>query len=223
MKLRFIALALIGIGAGCHSPEITPAQREAVDLGLARTTALMITPSQSAPRRDLLICTLPEMDESSSLAFIEKVARLGYRVLWVRTPAPADPAAAAALLQAGAGRLTAPGKKGAMLFGLWPECCPGLEDTTFQALIWVTSAGQAERCLGGAVDTTLRRPRLALVIPAVEAVTLTSAWRGWIDSGENLIWLATSQPVTALLQSDLEPIVRRKAQLFFDRYLKGKK
>ncbi|HQG44177.1 MAG TPA: hypothetical protein PLG50_00790, partial [bacterium] len=146
MTSRCLFLTLVLIGAGCRTPEVKPLLNEPVDLGLANSSARMIALQGCGSWKDLLICTIPEMDESASLRFVEKVVRLGYRSLWVRTPPPADSAAAAALLQAGAARLTTPGKKGVMLFGSWPVCGSALSDTVFQAMIWVTAPGPVQEC-----------------------------------------------------------------------------
>jgi hypothetical protein len=223
MKIRYALLPLLLISAGCREPEVNPVSREVVELGLAQTSALQLTPQNASPLRDLMLCTPPEMDVRTTALFAEKIARLGYRILWLHTPALVDSPTAAILLRAGVDKLSSAGKKGLMIFGSWQGLCPGLSDSTFEAVIWVTSPEQAGSCLDAPPDSTVRHPQLALITPAPDPVVLTPAWRNWLHSAENLVWLATGRPVSGLLQSDLEPIVRRKAQLFFDRHLKGKR
>ncbi len=222
MTSRCLLLSLLLIGAGCRNADIKPVLHERIDLGLNRS-ARMITPQHRGPVRDLLICTPPEMDEAATLRFAEKLARMGYRLLWVQTPAPAEPAAVTSLLQAGAARLTTPGKKGVILFGDSPAYCTVLSDTVFQAVIRVTVPGSLRECLESTGGSVPAGPRLALLVAAPEAVSLEPAWRTRLTAVEDLVWLATAQPLSALLQSDLEPVIRRKAQLFFDLVLKGKK
>ncbi len=223
MNLRYGLLPFLLILLGCSTPEPERSVRETVDLRVMNAAALRFTPQSGSRLADLLICTPAGGDEKAAALFMEKVSHLAYRVLWLRSDVPADAAAAGALLGAAAAKMAGPGKKGLMLFGEWPGACPGLADSTFQAVIWVTPASQVQACLAAAADSASHHPQFALIIPASEPVALAPEWRTWIRSAENLVWLATDRSPAALLASDLEPIVRRKAQMFFDRHLKGKR
>jgi hypothetical protein len=223
MNLRSGILPLLFFFAACSSPEPKQILRESIDLGVPNATALCFALQGSEKLADLLVCTPLEADGKAAAVFMEKVSQLGYRVLWIRAEAPANAAAAAALLNAGAGQAAGPGKKGLMVFGEWPGSCPGLSDSAFQAVIWVTAPAQVQTFFAVAADSASHHPQLALIVPAQETVNLTPELRTWLRSAENLIWLATDRTPVQALNSDLEPIVRRKAQMFFDRHLKGKR
>ncbi|HOC23727.1 MAG TPA: hypothetical protein PKJ13_00375 [bacterium] len=222
MKLHLSLTALALMVMGCSRPQVTPPVRKAVDLGLPGTAALRLTPQQEPRPADLLLLTPPEMPEETVLKFAEKSSQQGFRILWVRSALVADAEAAAVLLQNAALQMESGGKKGVMLFGAWPGAAALLTDTTFRALLWIAAPQETAVPLAAA-DSSASRPRLALIVPDPAPVTLTPRLKGWLRTSEDLVWLTTAQPAAALLESDLEPIIRRKAQLFFDRHLKGKR
>jgi len=222
MKLHLSLIALVLTAMGCGGAGIAPPARETVDLGIAEAAAFRLTPQPEFRPADLLLLTPPEIPEEAVLRFMEKSSRLGYRFLWVRVAAPPDTGAAAQLLRRAAAQMERAGKTGVIIFGAWPGVAALLADSTFHALLWVASPQEIEAPLAAA-DSTLRHPRLALVVPDPAPVTITPLLKGWLRTPEELVWLATTQPAAALLESDLEPVIRRKAQLFFDRHLKGKR
>ncbi len=222
MKSPLSLTVLTLIAMSCGRPQTPPPVRQPVDLGLPATAAIRLTPQHASRPADLLLLTAPEMPEEAVLRFIEKSCLSGYRYLWVRPAVASDTEAAAVLLRSASAQLEGGGKKGVILFGAWPGASILLADTTFQALLWVASLQETAAPLAAA-DGAASSPMLALIVPDPAPVTLTPLLKGWLRTPEDLVWLATGLPAAALLESNFEPIIRRKAQLFFDRHLKGRR
>jgi hypothetical protein len=105
----------------------------------------------------------------------------------------------------------------------WIAVAAGVRDSTISAAILLTPSWPA---LAGEQDISAWQGRpLVLIAPEQDPQKPASAIDSFYQSmpdPKKLVWLATDQTGSNLLDSHYEPIVRRVAVLLFDRWLRGK-
>jgi hypothetical protein len=189
---------------------------------------MLWTAAAKAKSQNIVLWTNSHVNDAPVEKLAERLARFDYNVLAMNI-AVTDikaPAGANLLLKSAIGLIqtkAAGNKTGVLLIGADVVICPAEADTAVQAVLQVTSDEILSLCFMDSVGASQSAIAFGLVIPAKNPVMVTPTLLSWIRSPENLMWLATSVAPGDLLSSDMEPMVRRKAQLFFDRYLKGKK
>lgn len=221
MKLYIPAITLALALAGCSSPSLDHVTRHTIPAGLPNATAMSYTPDNPGKRADLVVVTPPLADSAAFDRTLGSLCRLGYHILWYRSnPAPGrlTELLAAAHLQTPEGV-----RRGLLLLGEWPEARAALTDSTLAAVVWLIPAPATDGLATAPPDSAVRRPPLSLIVTSPDPLAPSAALLGWIRTPDNLVWLATDHQPAGLFSTHLEPIVRRKAQLFFDRYLKGKR
>ena len=221
MKLYIPAITLALALAGCSSPPPNHVTRHPRTTALPHATALSFTPDKSGKRADLVVLT-PVLTDTAALDLsLTNLCRLGYHIHWYRC----DPAAGGLPeLLAVAQQETPEGvRRGLLLVGEWPDARLALTDSTFAAAVWLTPAPAAAGLAAAPPDSAAVRPPLSLIVAGRDPLDPATALLGWIRTPDNLVWLPIDRQPAGLFSTHLEPIIRRKAQLFFDRYLKGKR
>ena len=105
----------------------------------------------------------------------------------------------------------------------WMGVIAGVRDSTLAAAVLVSPVWPA---LAGEQDIAAWSGRpLVLIAPERDPQNAASAIASFYQSmpePKKLVWLASDQTGSVLLETHLEPIIRRVSVLLFDRWLRGK-
>lgn len=231
VSARAAFLILIALCLSCQRPQVDSPPPVSLTLALSPDHVIAATlwpPKSNDNAQNILILTSAEMDARAVARLAQRLSAYDYQVLAVHYPAFRDSTIVVgdALLQQLTIKmpaLSAARKDGLLWLGLQQPPCPTVQDTLFRAVLYMTDVEILTHCCRDTTALDSLQTAYGIIIPHAVPLTMTPALLRWLRSPENLIWLATKRSPVEVMVSDMEPIVGRKAQLFFDRYLKGKR
>lgn len=224
-------LFLLVLLSACQRPHVatpTPQNLTLPTVSAVTAEATLWPPGKEAAAETIIILSGGRIAAQGVSRVAQRLAAHDFQVLWIPEPVWSDSTAQrrTRLLHDALTHLAAlpqAHKTGLLLLDVPDPGCPVTADSAFAAILYVVGAEFLARCCSDTAGAAARRTALGMIVPAAVPVTASPALLRWIKSPENLVWLATAQTAAGVMTSHLEPVVGRKAQLFFDRYLKGKR
>ncbi len=228
-RAAFLILSVLCLS--CQRPQVESPPPVPLTFAIAPGHVIAATlwpPQSNENAQNILILTPVAMDAEAVARLARRLAAYDYQVLSVQAPACKDSTMVEwpLLLQqlaAGMPALSATRKDGLVWLGIQQPPCPTVEDTLFRAVLYMTDVEILTRCCRDTTGLDSLKTAYGMIIPAAAPLESTPDLLRWLRSPENLVWLATEHAPLKVMESDMEPIVGRKAQLFFDRYLKGRR
>lgn len=231
MKKLILCLLLAGL-TGCRPSFTDRVNRETVtfaDSRARRYTADVLTAKKFKPEAAVILLCSSQAERQQWQETAAAMAAQNY--LMVSGPLPSGTTAGDGLDALQAGRAWLKTKYPTLKVGIigWEQsalaCLQiGGADSTIAAAVLITPTANMEQLDSTRIKSWAGRALLMIVAEQDPHWALEKAQRFYdaLPDNKKLVQLATANRGGQLLQTDMEPIVRRTTVLLFDRYLKGK-